>query len=46
MPQRVPARIFGSVTLNSLRFEINPFAGIKIEGVKAWKEDDDRGFDP
>jgi len=32
--------------LNSLRLEINPFAGIKVEGVKAWKEDDERGFDP
>jgi integrase len=32
--------------LNALRLEINPFAGIKVEGVKAWKEDDERGFDP
>jgi hypothetical protein len=32
--------------LNSLRLEINPFAGIKVDGVKAWKEDDERGFDP
>jgi integrase len=32
--------------LNSLRLEINPFAGIRVEGVKAWKEDDERGFDP
>jgi integrase len=32
--------------LNSLRLDINPFAGIKVEGVKAWKEDDERGFDP
>ena len=32
--------------LNSQRLEINPFAGIKVEGVKAWKEDDERGFDP
>lgn len=32
--------------LNALRLEVNPFAGIKVEGVKAWKEDDERGFDP
>jgi integrase len=32
--------------LNALRLEINPFAGIKVEGVKPWKEDDERGFDP
>jgi hypothetical protein len=32
--------------LNAPRLEINPFAGIKVEGVKAWKEDDERGFDP
>lgn len=32
--------------LNALKLEINPFAGIKVEGVKAWKEDDERGFDP
>ena len=32
--------------LNALRLETNPFAGIKVEGVKAWKEDDERGFDP
>jgi hypothetical protein len=32
--------------LNSLRLEINPFAGIRVDGVKAWKEDDERGFDP
>jgi integrase len=32
--------------LNALRLEINPFAGIRVEGVKAWKEDDERGFDP
>lgn len=32
--------------LNALRLEINPFAGIKVEGVKVWKEDDERGFDP
>jgi integrase len=31
---------------NALRLEINPFSGIKVEGVKAWKEDDERGFDP
>ena len=32
--------------LNALRLKINPFAGIKVEGVKPWKEDDERGFDP
>jgi len=32
--------------LNALRLETNPFAGIKVEGVKPWKEDDERGFDP
>jgi integrase len=32
--------------LNALRLDLNPFAGIKVEGVKAWKEDDERGFDP
>ena len=32
--------------LNALRLEVNPFAGIKVEGVQAWKEDDERGFDP
>ena len=32
--------------LNALKLEINPFAGIRVEGVKAWKEDDERGFDP
>jgi integrase len=32
--------------LNALKLEVNPFAGIKVEGVKAWKEDDERGFDP
>lgn len=32
--------------LNALKLEINPFTGIKVEGVKAWKEDDERGFDP
>lgn len=32
--------------LNALRLDTNPFAGIKVEGVKAWKEDDERGFDP
>jgi integrase len=32
--------------VNALRLEINPFAGILVEGVKAWKEDDERGFDP
>jgi integrase len=32
--------------LNALRLEINPFAGVRVEGVKAWKEDDERGFDP
>jgi hypothetical protein len=32
--------------LNALKLDINPFAGIKVEGVKAWKEDDERGFDP
>jgi integrase len=29
-----------------LRLETNPFAGIKVKGVKAWKEDDERGFSP
>lgn len=33
-------------TLNSMRIEINPFAGIKVEGVNAWKEDNERDFDP
>lgn len=32
--------------LNAPWLEINPFAGIKVEGVKPWKEDDERGFDP
>jgi integrase len=40
-PRSVATHMF-----NALRLEINPFAGIKVEGVKAWKEDDERGFDP
>jgi hypothetical protein len=32
--------------VNALRLDLNPFVGIKVEGVKAWKEDDERGFDP
>jgi integrase len=32
--------------VDALRLETNPFAGIKVKGVKAWKEDDERGFSP
>ena len=39
-------RSVASHMLNALRLDTNPFAGIKVEGVKAWKEDDERGFDP
>lgn len=31
--------------INELKLDSNPFAGIKVDGVKAWKEDDERGFD-
>lgn len=31
--------------INELKLTTNPFAGIKVDGVKAWKEDDERGFD-
>ncbi|MDI4237731.1 hypothetical protein OZ411_33500 [Bradyrhizobium sp. Arg237L] len=40
-PRAVATHMF-----NALKLETNPFAGIKVEGVKAWKEDDERGFDP
>jgi integrase len=39
-------RSVATYMLNALRLETNPFAGIKVDGVKAWKEDDERGFDP
>lgn len=32
--------------LNALQLEINPFAVMKVEGFKARKEVDERGFDP
>ena len=28
--------------VDALQLELNPFAGIKVKGVKAWKEDDER----
>jgi integrase len=31
--------------INELKLPSNPFGGIKVDGVKAWKEDDERGFD-
>jgi hypothetical protein len=31
--------------INELKLDSNPFAGVKVDGVKAWKEDDERGFD-
>lgn len=40
-PKAVAGHMF-----NALRLEINPFAGIKVEGVKAWKEEVERGFSP
>jgi hypothetical protein len=39
-------RSVASYMVNALKLETNPFAGIKVDGVKAWKEDDERGFDP
>jgi hypothetical protein len=35
----------GSISQGML-LEIKPFAGIKVEGAKASKEDDGRSFDP
>ncbi len=31
--------------ISELKLETNPFAGVRVDGVKAWKEDDERGFD-
>ena len=39
-------RSVASYMVNALKRETNPFAGINVDGVKAWKEDDERGFDP
>lgn len=35
-------RAVASHMLNAQKLETNPFGGIKVEGVKAWKEDDER----
>jgi integrase len=40
-PKAVAGHMF-----NALRLEANPFAGIKVEGVKAWKEEVETGFSP
>ncbi|WP_315761417.1 hypothetical protein [Bradyrhizobium sp. SZCCHNS2005] len=38
-------RSVASFMINALELDANPFVGIKVAGVKNWKEDDERGFD-
>ena len=39
-------RSISGFMVNELKLNFNAFAGVSVDGVKAWKEDDERGFDP